>query len=396
MPQAGNTMEEGTVIKWRVNRGDRITVGQIFSRSRPTKRRWNSKPPTPADWQESSRPWEQVAVKEPVAFLAENDAEWTHILASSWCAGRRRLDRSRITVAWCGASSEPATANNGIGRVKASPAARRMAAESGVELASVGAGRPGRTNSLDRSELVAAVAPSTTCRRPQAAHRRCVGQSASTCKQSKQTVPHFYVRTTIDADPLLAFYKTKSRHELHAQRRDVLAVGRTIREFPAVRSRSSATRSSNTPRQHRHRRGRRGRTRRAGGHRRRHDSRSRNSGRRRRSASSKPPARASSKTSARAISRSATSACSASKNSPAIINPPEVGHPGRQRCPRGGDRRETARCGRPRMMMTLSADHRIVDGVMAAKFMQRLKERPREPRRVVEGRDDVGPLSTCW
>jgi len=30
MPQAGNTMEEGTIVKWRVKVGDRVTVGQIL------------------------------------------------------------------------------------------------------------------------------------------------------------------------------------------------------------------------------------------------------------------------------------------------------------------------------------------------------------------------------
>ena len=30
MPQAGNTMEEGTVISWRVKEGDSIAVGQVI------------------------------------------------------------------------------------------------------------------------------------------------------------------------------------------------------------------------------------------------------------------------------------------------------------------------------------------------------------------------------
>src|SRR5579864_2818289 len=30
MPQAGNTMEEGTLVKWRVKVGDAISVGQVI------------------------------------------------------------------------------------------------------------------------------------------------------------------------------------------------------------------------------------------------------------------------------------------------------------------------------------------------------------------------------
>src|SRR5690606_41203498 len=30
MPQAGNSMEEGTIVKWLVKEGDRITKGQVI------------------------------------------------------------------------------------------------------------------------------------------------------------------------------------------------------------------------------------------------------------------------------------------------------------------------------------------------------------------------------
>ena len=64
--------------------------------------------------------------------------------------------------------------------------------------------------------------------------RRAIGLNL---QQSKQTVPHFYVRTTIDADPLLAFYRER-KAAANCTLNDVivLAVGRAIREFPAVRS----------------------------------------------------------------------------------------------------------------------------------------------------------------
>jgi pyruvate dehydrogenase E2 component (dihydrolipoamide acetyltransferase) len=64
--------------------------------------------------------------------------------------------------------------------------------------------------------------------------RRAIGLNL---QQSKQTVPHFYVRTTIDADPLLEFYRAQ-KLQANCTLNDVivLAVSRTIRDFPAVRS----------------------------------------------------------------------------------------------------------------------------------------------------------------
>jgi pyruvate dehydrogenase E2 component (dihydrolipoamide acetyltransferase) len=71
-------------------------------------------------------------------------------------------------------------------------------------------------------------------RRPLSKMRRAIGLNL---QQSKQTVPHFYVRSTIDAGPLLAFYRER-KDAASCTLNDiiVLAVGQAIREFPAVRS----------------------------------------------------------------------------------------------------------------------------------------------------------------
>jgi pyruvate dehydrogenase E2 component (dihydrolipoamide acetyltransferase) len=64
--------------------------------------------------------------------------------------------------------------------------------------------------------------------------RRAIGLNL---QQSKQTVPHFYVRATIDADPLLAFYREqKTTTGCSLNDLVILAVGRAIAEFPALRS----------------------------------------------------------------------------------------------------------------------------------------------------------------
>jgi pyruvate dehydrogenase E2 component (dihydrolipoamide acetyltransferase) len=55
---------------------------------------------------------------------------------------------------------------------------------------------------------------------------------------SKQTIPHFYVRLTIDADPLFAFYQAeKTRYPVSLNDVVVMACAKTIMEFPAFRSR---------------------------------------------------------------------------------------------------------------------------------------------------------------
>jgi pyruvate dehydrogenase E2 component (dihydrolipoamide acetyltransferase) len=64
--------------------------------------------------------------------------------------------------------------------------------------------------------------------------RRAIGLNL---QRSKQTIPHFYVRMTIDAGPLSAYYR-EQKPQTNCTLNDcvVLAVGRAMAEFPGVRS----------------------------------------------------------------------------------------------------------------------------------------------------------------
>jgi len=64
--------------------------------------------------------------------------------------------------------------------------------------------------------------------------RRAIGLNL---QQSKQTVPHFYVRMTIDAGPLFAYYR-EQKPGTNCTLNDcvVLAVSRAMAECPGVRS----------------------------------------------------------------------------------------------------------------------------------------------------------------
>ena len=126
------------------------------------------------------------------------------------------------------------------------PAARKIAAESGVDLASVGrgSGPGGRLLSSDDCQcsrrgkacvprLADGNPPINAARRC----RRCAARSASTCRLRSKPFRIFMCRPTIDADPLLAFYR-QQKPQANCTLNDVvvLAVGRAMAEFPAVRS----------------------------------------------------------------------------------------------------------------------------------------------------------------
>lgn len=252
MPQAGNSMEEGTIIIWKVKVGDRVTVGQILYETE------TDKASVEVESTDAGRIARIVAdkgavvpVKQPVAYLAESDADVEAFLASqSGAAAATTAPASAATaVAESAAaiSSTPTTpaARTDSGRVKASPAARKLAEERHLDLAGIGAGSGpgGRILSTDLTRAPAATTPATPAassngkglRKPLTKMRKAI---ATNLQVSKQTVPHFYVRLTINADPMFTFYRAQ-KPTTGCTVNDVvlLAVGRAVGEITGFRSR---------------------------------------------------------------------------------------------------------------------------------------------------------------
>jgi pyruvate dehydrogenase E2 component (dihydrolipoamide acetyltransferase) len=245
MPQAGNTMEEGTVVAWHVKEGDQVSVGQVICEIETDKATMDFESPDAGRLARIvAQLDEPVAVKHFIALLADNDAD-----ADAYLGGQSSGSAATIVASPAHAQSStpsstsarstaPSVVMNG-GRVKASPAARKLATERNLDLSSVaaGSGPGGRILTSDLTNVTHTTATATTdkeIRRPLSKMRRAIGLNL---QQSKQTVPHFYVRTTIIADALLTFYRAH-KQQTHCSLNDIiiLAVGRAIREFPAVRS----------------------------------------------------------------------------------------------------------------------------------------------------------------
>jgi pyruvate dehydrogenase E2 component (dihydrolipoamide acetyltransferase) len=245
MPLAGNTMEEGTVLEWRVSEGDTIELGQILCEIETDKATMEYESPTAGRLARIvAAVDEPIAVKELIAVLADNDADADAFLASqgATAAVAETATPEAVVQTAIVSNGHVATAPAPVdarGRVKASPAARKLAAERGVALETIGTGRGpgGRILSQDIENAPTAKTASVDSaggRRPMSKMRRAI---AANLQRSKQTIPHFYLRVTIDAAPLFAFYR-EQKPATGCSLNDlvVLAVGRAMRDFPAVRS----------------------------------------------------------------------------------------------------------------------------------------------------------------
>lgn len=250
MPQVGNTMEEGTILKWRVQPGETVREGDILFEVETDKANIEVEA---VDAGRLARilvgEGETVAIKTPVAFLADNDADVDAYLASQPAEAAAAAAEAPAAGAAAPAEAPAATAvaappvSRG-GRAKASPAAKKLARERGIDLSLLGAGSGpgGRILSTDVPEAPPAAAP----RRPAAAPGKTTRRAMSPMREaiarnlsaSKRTIPHFYIKRTIDAGGLQDFYRLqKEKFPCTINDFLVAACAKAVQEFDLFRCR---------------------------------------------------------------------------------------------------------------------------------------------------------------
>ncbi len=248
MPQAGNTMEEGTIVSWRVAEGDTISVGDVIYEAETDKATIEVEADHAGRLARIvAHEGDVVAVKMPVAYLADNDADVDAYLAAHPPAEQATPQAPAEAPSAHAPAGGPAAAPAAApvtegGRIKASPAARKAAAERGLDLAAIGAGSgPGGRILLadvekapDTASQAGRATPKGAIRRPISAMRRAIGRNMLA---SKQNIPHFYMRLTIDGEAMYEFYRAeKAKYPCTLNDVVVLACAKVLMEMPAFRS----------------------------------------------------------------------------------------------------------------------------------------------------------------
>jgi pyruvate dehydrogenase E2 component (dihydrolipoamide acetyltransferase) len=243
MPQAGQSMEEGTLLSWKVKQGDAITAGQAIMEIETDKATME------VEAANSGRlarivvnEGQSVPVKTPVAYLADNDADVDAYIASQGGGGTAAVQQaSQLTQKQAVVSQAPTVqktpaAVSDSGRVKASPAARKAAEDKGINIASIGAGSGpgGRILSVDVASANVAAMPAQTTRQPMTKMRKAIAQNLA---YSKQNIPHFYIKAVVEAQAVFNLYKQlKNQYPCSVNDFVTMACAKAIRQFPAFRS----------------------------------------------------------------------------------------------------------------------------------------------------------------
>ena len=248
MPALSPTMEEGTLAKWLVAEGDRVQSGDLLAEIETDKATMEFEAVDEGVIGKIlvAEGTSNVKVNSAIAILLEDGdaADATAVPAQSTEVAATPTPVTSTANATAPnetghTAPTPVSSNDGT-RIFASPLARRIAADHGLNLAKItGSGPKGRIVKADVSAAPAAAAISATAPaaaapiasapRPEAASAASVealyqGRSykavsldgmrrviADRLTEAKQTIPHFYLRRDIQLDNLL-----KLRSEVNA------------------------------------------------------------------------------------------------------------------------------------------------------------------------------------
>ncbi|MGO3857613.1 MAG: dihydrolipoamide acetyltransferase family protein [Neisseriaceae bacterium] len=213
MPEVLANTTHATINKWLVQEGDTVVVGQVIAEVETDKALVDME--AEADGiitKLIAKDGDEVAVGAPIAQLnGDGHVDLSALVVEAEAEAAPLASSSAGAAAMASTQAEPA-------RVFASPLARRLAAQNGLDLASLsGSGPRGRIVKRDiehalqapaesavATSVAAAAAPAAEAaydELPLSSMRKTIARRLT---ESKTTVPHFYLNVDCRVDALMA------------------------------------------------------------------------------------------------------------------------------------------------------------------------------------------------
>jgi pyruvate dehydrogenase E2 component (dihydrolipoamide acetyltransferase) len=267
MPKLSDTMEEGKILRWLKQEGDRVETGQTLAEVETDKATVEMEAYTNGTIRKLvATPGETVAIGAMIAIIGSPDEDISSLLEPAPPAAPKAPHSPRPApaaprpiaavprpagppVVRTAAPTAPAAAaarDAGSHALRASPLALRMAAEAGIDLNSLqGSGPQGR---VIKRDIEAAVAKAAASAQPGAAPAPPVGDVqeielssmrrtiAKRLVQSKAPVPHFYLTVDVAADRLWDAYRALKEGNYPVSLNDVIikACASALRRHPEI------------------------------------------------------------------------------------------------------------------------------------------------------------------
>jgi pyruvate dehydrogenase E2 component (dihydrolipoamide acetyltransferase) len=246
MPKLADTMTEGTLVKWRKKVGDKVSVGDVVADVETDKATMEMESFDDGTLHEFLvKEGQKVAIGAKLAVLLSKGEQppapgSVPPPAEAKAGAAAASAPAAPAVAAVAASVQAAggSARSAGGRVKSSPLARKIAAERGLDIAQLaGTGPGGRIVAKDVQSAQARPAAAASGAAPIAYATAGDGDEvialsgmrriiAERLLASKTQIPHFYLHLEVDAGPLM-----KMRAQLNAGGEAAGASKLTVNDF---------------------------------------------------------------------------------------------------------------------------------------------------------------------
>ena len=241
MPKLGETMEEGYIAKWFKNEGDKVAKGEVLFEVMSDKTNFeiesfNEGYLRKIVYQASE---DAIPVTTVIGYISDKPDEDIPVAAEKPAAPRtqeKQIVQERVPVGESPAGEE-------TGRIKASPVAKRLAGEMGIDLSKVkGTGEAGRIEKKDvlaYKEQAAGTGGSDTAAgdgyevMPWTKMRKIIADKLT---YSKQNIPHYYLSSRIQTGKMSEFRQKMAAKGKKFTYTDLLifSTAKIIGQFPLV------------------------------------------------------------------------------------------------------------------------------------------------------------------
>ncbi|HEY8938154.1 MAG TPA: pyruvate dehydrogenase complex dihydrolipoamide acetyltransferase [Cyclobacteriaceae bacterium] len=264
MPKMSDTMTDGVIAAWHKKVGDSVKSGELLAEVETDKATMEYESyNTGTLLYIGAEAGKSVPVNGVLAIIGEKDADWKTLLSAHGAKSTPSVGGGVVTGAKAETNAPafaPTTVEHSTnGRIKASPLAKKMAQEKGIDISKIqGSGEHGRVTKTDIENYKPASTPATSTTPAKGAQApvvlpRVVGEEsfeevpasqmrkviAKRLSESLFTAPHFFITMEINMDK--AIEARKSINEISPVKISfndmvIKAVAAALRQHPDVNS----------------------------------------------------------------------------------------------------------------------------------------------------------------
>lgn len=163
MPRMSDTMIEGNIVGWRKKEGDSVEVGELLAEIETDKATMDFDSPADGVLLHIAIKEGSVPIDAVIAVIGEAGEDWKAAIASKGAVSDTTPDSAPTSSSPTAIEVVASSNSDTEARIKASPLAKSIAKEAGIDLTSVkGSGDHGRIVKKDLEAMISTPAPAVT------------------------------------------------------------------------------------------------------------------------------------------------------------------------------------------------------------------------------------------